>query len=124
GALCQGGRRGHRRSGHRAPRGDEAVQRDQERRDRCGPGDRRGERRAGEDPPGAHRGGTDVNQPRSARITGWGAYAPANVLTNDDLSTIVDTSDEWIASRTGIRERRVAGPSETTATMAATAGMR
>lgn len=65
-----------------------------------------------------------MNQPRSARITGWGAYAPANVLTNDDLSTIVDTSDEWIASRTGIRERRVAGPSETTATMAATAGMR
>jgi len=65
-----------------------------------------------------------VNQPRSARITGWGAYAPPNVLTNDDLSRIVDTSDEWIVSRTGIRERRVAGPSETTASMAATAGLR
>jgi 3-oxoacyl-[acyl-carrier-protein] synthase-3 len=46
------------------------------------------------------------------------------VLTNDELSTIVDTSDEWIASRTGIRERRVAGPGETTATMAAMAGSR
>ncbi len=65
-----------------------------------------------------------MKQPRSARITGWGAYAPANVLTNDDLSEIVETSDEWIASRTGIRERRVAGPAESTATMAATAGLR
>jgi 3-oxoacyl-[acyl-carrier-protein] synthase-3 len=65
-----------------------------------------------------------VNQPGSARITGWGAYAPPNVLTNDDLSSIVDTSDEWIASRTGIRERRVAGPGETTASMAAIAGAR
>jgi 3-oxoacyl-[acyl-carrier-protein] synthase-3 len=65
-----------------------------------------------------------VNQPRSARITGWGAYAPPHVLTNDDLSLIVDTSDEWIASRTGIRERRVAGPGETTATMGAIAGRR
>ncbi len=65
-----------------------------------------------------------MNQPRSARITGWGAYAPPNVLTNEELSTIVDTSDEWIASRTGIRERRVAGPGETTATMAAIAGAR
>jgi 3-oxoacyl-(acyl-carrier-protein) reductase len=65
-----------------------------------------------------------VNQPRSARITGWGAYAPPHVLTNDDLSLIVDTSDEWIASRTGIRERRVAGPLETTATMGAIAGGR
>jgi 3-oxoacyl-[acyl-carrier-protein] synthase-3 len=46
------------------------------------------------------------------------------VLTNDDLSLIVDTSDEWIASRTGIRERRVAGPGETTASMAALAGAR
>jgi len=62
--------------------------------------------------------------PRSARITGWGAYAPPHVLTNDDLSRIVDTSDEWIVSRTGIRERRVAGPEETTASMAAAAGLR
>ncbi len=65
-----------------------------------------------------------MSQPRSARITGWGAYTPPNVLTNDDLSRIVDTSDDWIASRTGIRERRVAGPDETTASMAAEAGLR
>ncbi len=62
--------------------------------------------------------------PRSVRVTGWGAYAPESVLTNADLARIVDTSDEWITSRTGIRERRVAGPQETTATMGAIAAKR
>ena len=42
-------------------------------------------------------------------ITGVGAYAPARVVTNDDLSEMMDTSDEWIVERTGIRERRIAG---------------
>lgn len=55
-------------------------------------------------------------------ITGWGMYAPSKVLTNDDLSQIVDTSDEWIVSRTGIRERRIAADDETTATLATNAG--
>ena len=41
-----------------------------------------------------------------ARIAGIGAYAPERVVTNDQLSEIVDTSDEWIRSRTGISERR------------------
>ena len=41
-------------------------------------------------------------------ITGIGAYAPDRVLTNDDLSEMMDTSDEWIVERTGIRERRIA----------------
>src|SRR5207237_7531399 len=41
-------------------------------------------------------------------ITGIGAYAPEKVITNDDLSEMMDTSDEWIVERTGIRERRVA----------------
>jgi 3-oxoacyl-[acyl-carrier-protein] synthase-3 len=41
-------------------------------------------------------------------ITGIGAYAPEHVVTNDDLSKLMDTSDEWIVERTGIRERRVA----------------
>jgi 3-oxoacyl-[acyl-carrier-protein] synthase-3 len=41
-------------------------------------------------------------------ITGVGAYAPERVLTNDDLSQMMDTSDEWIVERTGIRERRIA----------------
>jgi 3-oxoacyl-[acyl-carrier-protein] synthase-3 len=45
-------------------------------------------------------------------ITGLGAHAPDRVLTNEELSTIVDTSDEWIRERTGIRERRIAAPEE------------
>jgi len=45
-------------------------------------------------------------------ITGLGAYVPERVLTNAEISTIVDTSDEWIMERTGIRERRIAAPEE------------
>ncbi len=45
-------------------------------------------------------------------ITGLGAHAPDRVLTNHELSTLVDTSDEWIMERTGIRERRIAAPEE------------
>ena len=52
-----------------------------------------------------------------SRIIGWGKYAPEQVLTNQDLEKMVDTSDEWILTRTGIRERRIAAPEETTATM-------
>ncbi len=62
--------------------------------------------------------------PASVRITGWGMYAPERVLTNDDLAKLVDTSDEWIRSRTGIRERHVAATHESTATLAAIAGKR
>jgi len=62
--------------------------------------------------------------PPRAHITGWGRYAPSQVLTNADLERIVDTSDEWIRSRTGIRERRVAAANETTASMAAVASLR
>jgi 3-oxoacyl-[acyl-carrier-protein] synthase-3 len=65
-----------------------------------------------------------VTTPRSVRITGWGSYAPAQILTNADLEKLVDTSDEWIRIRTGIRERRVAAPHETTATMGAIAAKR
>ncbi len=61
---------------------------------------------------------------RYAHITGWGRYAPAGVLTNADLEKMVDTSDEWIRTRTGIRERRVAAADETTASMAAVAARR
>lgn len=50
-------------------------------------------------------------------ILGTGAYVPARVLTNADLEKIVDTSDQWIRERTGIRERRVAAPDEDVATM-------
>jgi 3-oxoacyl-[acyl-carrier-protein] synthase-3 len=45
-------------------------------------------------------------------ITGLGAHVPERVLTNDELATIVETSDEWIRERTGIRERRIAAPEE------------
>ena len=45
-------------------------------------------------------------------ITGLGSYVPDRVLTNDDLSTMMDTNDEWIRERTGIRERRIAEPAQ------------
>jgi 3-oxoacyl-[acyl-carrier-protein] synthase-3 len=61
---------------------------------------------------------------RAVRLTGWGRYAPAQVLTNADLERMVDTSDDWIVTRTGIRERRVAAAHETTASMGAVAGLR
>src|SRR3954452_15715795 len=52
-----------------------------------------------------------------AIIAGTGSALPEKRLTNDDLSRMVDTSDEWITQRTGIKERRIAGPGETTATL-------
>ena len=42
-----------------------------------------------------------------AEITGWGKCVPPAVLSNEDLTTFMDTSDEWITTRTGIRERRI-----------------
>ncbi len=57
-----------------------------------------------------------------ACIAGWGAAVPAGRLTNADLEARVDTSDQWIVERTGIRERRVAAEGETTATLAIEAG--
>ncbi|WP_026370831.1 beta-ketoacyl-ACP synthase III [Kallotenue papyrolyticum] len=56
-----------------------------------------------------------------AAITGWGMYVPQQVLTNADLERMVDTSDEWIVTRTGIRERRIVGPDESTVSMAVAA---
>ena len=57
------------------------------------------------------------------RFLGTGSAAPAKILTNDDLSAMVETSDEWIATRVGVRERRVA-VTETTASLAAEAARR
>jgi 3-oxoacyl-[acyl-carrier-protein] synthase-3 len=59
-----------------------------------------------------------------AHIIGWGSFLPDRVLTNDDIAQIVDTSDEWIYARTGIRQRRIAGEAETTATLAFEASAR
>lgn len=69
-------------------------------------------------------GSSQDGPPSSVRITGWGSYVPERVLSNADLERMVDTSDEWIQSRTGIRERRVAAPHETTATLGAIAAKR
>jgi len=59
---------------------------------------------------------------RHAAISGWGIAVPEARLTNQDWVERVETSDQWIVERTGIRERRVAGPGETTASLAIEAG--
>lgn len=56
-----------------------------------------------------------------SRVLAMGHYQPSRVLTNDELATLVDTSDEWISSRVGIRTRRIAAPDESVASMAAQA---
>jgi len=57
----------------------------------------------------------------AARITATGAYLPSQIMTNADLERLVDTSDEWINARTGIRERRIAAPDEAASTLGAEA---
>ncbi len=64
------------------------------------------------------RGGSSA----SVVVAGTGAYVPEKILTNDDLSKMVETNDEWIRTRTGIRERRIAAPGETSSVMAEKAG--
>jgi len=59
-----------------------------------------------------------------SRIVGTGSYLPERVLTNADLEKMVDTSDEWIVARTGIRERRVAAEGQTTGDLAFEAAKR
>ncbi len=58
---------------------------------------------------------------RYGNVVGWGKYVPERVLTNQDLERMVDTSDEWIVSRTGIRERRIVAEGENTSDMAVAA---
>ncbi|MCU0781949.1 MAG: 3-oxoacyl-ACP synthase, partial [Akkermansiaceae bacterium] len=58
------------------------------------------------------------------RIAGTGSYLPSRVLTNAELSAMVDTSDEWIMTRTGISERRIAADDEFTSHMATHAARR
>ncbi|MCA0458873.1 MAG: ketoacyl-ACP synthase III [Chloroflexi bacterium] len=61
-----------------------------------------------------------MTMPR-AEITGWGKYVPGKVLTNDDLSKMVDTNDEWITARTGIKKRHIRTEADTTTSMACAA---
>ncbi len=63
-----------------------------------------------------------MKTPPKARILGTGHYLPPIVRTNDDIAKMVETSDEWIRERTGIRERRIAPPEIVTSDMAAAAG--
>jgi len=58
---------------------------------------------------------------RFAHITGWGIATPKRVMTNNELAQLVETTDEWIVSRTGIQSRHIAGQNETTASLAAEA---
>ncbi|MDR2685733.1 MAG: ketoacyl-ACP synthase III [Rickettsiales bacterium] len=60
----------------------------------------------------------------AGRITGLGYYAPAKIVSNDDLAKTLDTSDEWISSRTGIRQRHIAAEGESVADMAVVASRR
>jgi len=61
---------------------------------------------------------------RTVSIVGTGSYVPEKILTNEDLSRMVDTSDEWITTRTGIKERRIAAKDENTSDMAAKAALK
>jgi len=63
-------------------------------------------------------------QGRTCSITGVGSYVPAKILTNADLEKMVDTSDEWITTRTGIKARRLAAKDEFTSDMAVQAAQR
>ncbi|MGH8533490.1 MAG: 3-oxoacyl-ACP synthase, partial [Gammaproteobacteria bacterium] len=55
---------------------------------------------------------------RYSRIIGTGAYLPERVLTNADLERMIDTSDEWIVARTGVRKRHIAAEGESTCDLA------
>lgn len=61
---------------------------------------------------------------KHAHIIGWGCYLPSRILTNDEIADIIDTSDDWIYTRTGIRTRHIASPKETTASLAFEAAAR
>ncbi len=62
-------------------------------------------------------------QERYAKIAGWGKYVPERVLTNADLEKMVDTSDEWITQRTGIKERHIRSEKDTNSSMAVAASI-
>jgi 3-oxoacyl-[acyl-carrier-protein] synthase III len=67
---------------------------------------------------------SDAYVPRRTLFLGLGAMTPANIVSNAQLATMVDTSDEWITARTGIEQRAIAGPLETTKSLAVEAAKR
>src|SRR5690606_36455011 len=75
-------------------------------------------------PAGAFPAGVRMSERIYSRIAGTGSYLPEKVATNDDLAKVVDTSDEWIRTRTGIRERRVAAEGQATNDMAYEAALK
>src|SRR6056297_337066 len=64
-----------------------------------------------------------MTQSRTVSIIGTGSYVPEKVLTNHDLEAFVDTSDEWIHSRTGMRERRIAADGQATSDLGSQAAL-
>lgn len=65
-----------------------------------------------------------LQAPIYAHVVGWGMALPTNVMTNKEISAFVETDDDWIFARTGIKERRIANEEESTATLAYTAAQR
>lgn len=65
-----------------------------------------------------------MKQKLQARITGMGSYLPARIMTNKEFESLIDTSDEWIESRTGIKERRIAAANEFTSDMGTAAAVK
>src|ERR1700736_1917265 len=63
-------------------------------------------------------------QPMHSRIGGTGGYLPARIVTNAELATRIDTSDEWVRTRTGICERRIAAEDEQTSDLALAASLK
>ncbi len=66
----------------------------------------------------------DISYRYRAVISGYGSFAPAKILTNEDLAKMVDTSDEWITTRTGIKRRHITTENESTAFLASEAAKR
>lgn len=65
-----------------------------------------------------------MNRPIGVAVRGTGSWVPSRIVTNDEFAATLETSDEWIRTRTGIRERRIVAPSDTTATMGTEAAKR
>ena len=66
----------------------------------------------------SHAKGPVLNKFYKTRISGTGSYLPEKLLTNKDLEAMVDTNDQWIVERTGIKQRHIAAPDQVTSDLA------